>query len=480
MRPPGQIITVAQMRAIDAVSPLHGVSTRTMMEAAGRAVARTVLAQPASVAGVDVLCGPGANGGDGYVAARFLREAGRDVRVMALGIRDGPSGDAAHARAAWHGPTIAADPAGLRAGALIVDALFGAGLSRPLDGAAAGLALACQGRAVISVDVPSGVPGDGAPPQGPTFQARESVTFIWPKPAHVLEPSASLCGRVRVVDIGAPAAALAGLAPHAVVNHPSLWRLPAPDSASHKHRRGRVCVLADGPSVSLAHGAQRLAAEAALRAGAGWVCVAVQDAASAGFFASPAALLVQAVGDVALGDFDALVIGPGAVGGPLLAARLAQAAQGRAPLVIDGGALGFAPAHAGSLPAGSVLTPHAGEFARVFPDLAGGDKIARARSAAARSGAVVAFKGADTVIAAPDGRVCVNRHASPCLASAGTGDVLAGLIAGLIAQGMEGFDAACAGAWLHGEAGMRCGAGLTADTLLAGLSGVLQALRPPT
>lgn len=436
------------------------------MEAAGAAVAQVVIARYPGRR-VQVLCGPGANGGDGYVAARRLRDGGFSVDVLSLTNPATLTGDAADAFAQWGAPVATAEASAVATDAVIVDALFGAGLSRPLERDAADIAHACAGSTVVSVDVPSGVPGDGAPPSGPTFRAAITVTFVRRKPAHVLEPSASACGEIIVADIGAPPQALLELPIYAEENDPSLWRLPAPDHGAYKHKRGRVVVVADAASVSLTFGASRLAATAALRTGAGWVSVAIPNAQDSVHFSSPAALLVQRRADVTLADFNVAVIGPGA---PVGGADLAPALSGQA-CVIDGGALGPGLRVSES----SVLTPHAGEFARAFPEIPSGSKVERTRAAAAQCGGVVVFKGPDTVIAAPDGRVRVNRHASPYLASAGTGDVLAGMIAGLLAQTGDAFDAACAAVWLHGDAALRAGPGLIADDLVDGLPVVLAA-----
>lgn len=467
---------MAQSRAIDAASARLGVSIRALMENAGVAVAQAAMSGRWGRR-FDVLCGPGDNGGDGYVAARHLRDAGCDVRLLALGA---PTKAAAvDAREGWGGEINAATVDNLRNDAVVIDALFGAGLSRPLDGQAAALALACAPRAVISVDAPSGLPGDGAAPVGPCFRADLTVTFALKKPAHVLLPGRDLCGEVLVADIGAPPEAVRDLPVYAQENAPSLWRLPQPDAATHKHARGRVLVRADAPSVSAAYGAQRLTAATAQRVGAGWVCVGLADMAAAVFFTTPMALLVQPIDSVEAARFDAVAIGPGAAPGPVVRAQLEESAGLGHPLVIDGGGLGVLGMGSLSLPPESVLTPHAGEFARLAPDLAEGTKIDRALAAAKRFGAVMVFKGADTVVAAPDGQVRVNTHAPPTLATAGAGDVLTGLITGLIAQGMAAFDAASAAVWLHGESAWRCGAGMIADDLVDVLPAVLREYGSP-
>lgn len=493
-----RIITVAQMRAIDAASSRLGVSVSTLMEAAGKAVAGVALMRmPLEVmcphsdteatsdrddsddrndGGLarperpqmlfDVLCGPGDNGGDGYVAARILRDKGIDVQVLALGVpKNGTA--AAAARAAWGDGIKDADVAHLREGAVVIDALFGAGLSRPLDGVAAELALACANRTVMSVDVPSGLPGDGAAPKGACFRADETVTFACKKPAHVLMPGLDLCGAVFVEDIGVPAVAFDGLTQYAQENDVTLWDLPIVPRDAHKHQRGRVCVVAGPPGVSLTFGAQRLAASAALRVGAGWVTAAIERPADALFFATPMALMCTPRAALDLSLYQALVFGSGLKADAETDALCLEVCALRVPIVLDGGAI--SPTGVSVLPPGSVVTPHAGEFARAFLECSQGNKIDRTRAAAKSCNAVVVFKGPDTVIAAPDGRVRVNTTGLAALATAGTGDVLAGVIAGLIGQGMDAFDAASAGVWLHGDAALRVGGGLIADDLVSAL-----------
>lgn len=479
-----ELLTVAQTRALDARAAALGVPTRTLMEHAGRAVAATALARFGTRDAV-VLAGPGANGGDGFVAARALAEAGARVRVALLGARSALRGDAADAAAAWTGPVEPLAPDCVRAGDTVIDAVFGAGLSRPLEGAVAALAQASPAWDVIAVDVPSGLPGDGEAPQGPAFQAKATVTFVRKKPAHVLQPGRALCGAVVVADIGAPAAALEALGVVAWENDPLLWRaaLPQPGPNAHKHSRGRVAIVFGGedPGATVAFGAQRLAAGAAQRSGAGWVSAIVPPAAQPWLAAESAALVVRAAqgpqqAAALAAAHHAIVFGPAAGTGPHAQALLDALAAAGPPLVLDADALTLLAARRIALPAGAILTPHAGEFARLAPEAAHGSKLERARAAARALGAVVLFKGPDTVIAEPGGRAIVNTHATPHLASAGTGDVLAGLIGGLRAQGMPPLEAAAAAAWIHGEAGRRAGRGLIADDLPGLLPAVLRDL----
>lgn len=456
------------------------------MEAAGTAVARAVRGRwPRGP--VAVYCGPGGNGGDGYVCARHLAASGWPVWVETDPAAPPPSGDAAVMARRWTGPVrvIGSRPLGRER---IVDALYGAGLKRPL-GPVVGERLArLAPDRVLAVDVPSGWHGDSAQAVGDQVgRAAATVTFETRKPAHVLDPAASACGAVIVAPIGIPAAAFSEGPARAFLNHPDLWRaqLPWPDATSHKHRRGRVGVYAGLPGPSLTLGAPRLSARAAQRIGAGWV---VLWAEGAGALASePAALMVQSPGDdkalaAKAGEVEAVVVGPGLGRGPAAMAVVETFARFAKGLVVDADGLSAFAEDPHALlrhgREGLVLTPHAGEFARLFPDLAaeGGDLIARTRAAASRAGCVVVHKGATTVIAAPDGTAVVNRHASPFLATAGTGDVLAGVIAGLLAQGMTPFWAAAAGVWLHGDAGLAIGPGLIADDVVEAVAGSLRRL----
>ncbi len=480
-----EIITVEQMRAIDSASAEAGVATRTLMENAGRALAEAIAARfsPRPTA---VLCGPGNNGGDGWVAARHLAALGWPVWVETLVARGTLRGDAADAASAWKGDVreIGADASRAE---LFVDALFGAGLSKPLSGACARFAdFSMQApERVVAVDVPSGLLGDsGAPIGDACVFAGLTVTFVRKKPAHVLMPGRGYCGEIVVADIGAPAAVIAAQGVELWENEPSLWSLPWPDADAHKYERGHVMVASGGHART---GAARLAARAALRAGAGAVTLlSPSDAMHENAAQVTAIMLREAADEAAFADAArsarALVIGP-AFGTSdahykLLLAAI-EAAE-RAPLVLDADAITLLAPMTHGLTDRDVMTPHVGEFRRAFPGIwsASDNRIDAARAAAAYARCVVLLKGADTVIAAPDGRAIVNTTGSAFLATAGSGDVLAGLIAGLIAQGMASFEAAAAGAWLHGKLGEGLGAGLIAEDLADFLPNVLNELAP--
>jgi hydroxyethylthiazole kinase-like uncharacterized protein yjeF len=448
-----QILTVAETARADKAAIAAGVSGAELMARAGTAVADAICARFRSQPTI-VACGPGNNGGDGYVVARVLKARGWPVEVRAFG--EPATDDAKAARTLWDGPTAA--PGGGFGEALVVDALFGAGLSRALSGAAAvaAEAMAQASDRVVAVDIPSGIGGDTGKPLGPSVTARVTVTFHSKKPAHVLEPGRSRCGEVVVADIG-----LGDTAATLVENGPDLWlaRFPWPDAASHKHARGRLIVVS-GEAWST--GAARLAARGALRIGAGLVTLfSPPDALAANAAHLEAVMLRGFDTDLELeqgaANVDAAVIGPAAgVSETTLLNVLALARTGAA-LVLDADAISVFrddPEELFSLlDRDDVLTPHPGEFDRLFPGLLAGspERITAARKAAERAGAVVLLKGADTVIAAPDGRAAVNVNGSPWLATAGSGDVLAGFVGGLVAQGMESFEAACAGAWIHAE-----------------------------
>ncbi len=460
------------MGRADAAAIAAGTPGLVLMERAGVAVADAVCGRFPRQTTL-VLCGPGNNGGDGYVAARVLKDRGWPVEVRSFG--EPATQDAQAASARWEGSTKPLNGA-LEPGVWI-DALFGAGLSRPLSGPAASAALrmAEAPERVVAVDVPSGVAGNTGASTGAAACAALTVTFHAKKPAHLLEPGRSRCGEVIVADIGLGAGGLADAATKAVENGPDLWapRFPWPTAASHKHARGRLIVVS-GEAWST--GAARLAARAGLRIGAGLVSVLSPTEALAVNAAHLEAVMLRGFEtdlelEVACADVDAAVIGPAAgVGEATLLNVLALARTGAA-LVIDADAITVFrddPEELFSvLDRDDVLTPHPGEFERLFPGLlkSAGERMSAARQAAERAGAVVLLKGSDTVIAAPDGRCAVNGNGSPWLATAGSGDVLAGFIGGLVAQGMESFEAACAGAWIHAEAADLHGPGLIAEDL---------------
>jgi NAD(P)H-hydrate epimerase len=500
------LLTVGQMAQADAAAIGAGTSGWQLMQNAGRAVAQAVW-QRWSARPVLVLCGPGNNGGDGWVVATYLRDAGWPVTVASLLPPAQLRGDAGLAQATWTGPVVLLDDqtdvAALVAPAeLVVDALFGAGLSRPLDGVAQAVLQAVQasGSPVVAVDVPSGVWGDTGQAQG-AVPCALTVTFYRLKPAHLMCPSRALCGEVVLVDIGMPPDLRLPDPIHAWENVPALWRDAWPDTAvqAHKYQRGHALVW--GSAVMT--GAARLAARAAARVGAGLTTVCTPEAGWPIYAASLNSIMVQALPDAdeyaltqawagVLADarHRAVLIGPGAAGGSNLAVvkalSLVALRSGRA-VVLDadaisawqGDLLGLRSAIEAHPNRSVVITPHEGEFQRLWGgdgSPSGVDRLTRARDAAGACGAVVVLKGADTIVAAPDGRASINQHASAALATAGSGDVLAGLVLGLLAQAVPAWEAASAAVWMHGDAALAFGPGLIADDLPELMPGVLQRL----
>ena len=481
------LLTCSQMAAADSLAIAGGTPGAELMEAAGAAIAGAVVEryrrQP-----VVVLCGPGNNGGDGFVAARRLQAAGWSVRLGLLGPLEALKGDAAKAARKWVRPVETLSPTLLDGQPIVIDALFGAGLSRPLDGAAAEIIerVKISAASVVAVDVPSGLHGDTGELLGCAAKADATVTFFRPKPGHFSLEGRRLCGELLVADIGIAASALSTIQPSLWQNAPLLWSslMRRDGFADHKYLRGHLTVLGG----ATATGAARLAVLAARRTGAGLVTIAApRDAMAIYQGAEPGNLVVECDGDEAFGRLlederrNAVLIGPGSGDNDRTRRATLGALAARRSVVLDADALTVFAARPDDLfeaIKGAVLfTPHAGEFRRLFPDLADvPGKVERARQAARRSGAVVLLKGPDTVIAAPDGRAVINVHAPSSLATAGSGDVLAGIAGGLMAQGMAPLAAGAAAAWIHGECGYRFGkAGLIAEDLVNSLPDALEA-----
>lgn len=489
---PVELLTPAEAGEADRLTIAAGVSGKALMEAAGAAVAAAVRRRWRG-GGILVLAGPGNNGGDGWVAARLLRDVGYRITLALFGDRDRLSGDAATAAGKFDGVVAAADPTLIAGAGLIVDALFGAGVRLPLSPEAAALVEAVNGSGatVVSVDLPSGVEGEGGTTGGPAVRADETVTFFRFKPGHFLLPGNTLCGDLGLVQIGIEADVLKSIRPSTFRNSPSLWTtdLPVRSAADHKYDRGHALVVSGPPSAT---GAARMAAEAALRIGAGLVTLASPPASIQINAAHLTAIVLRRFEGpeglrVLLEDrrFNALALGPG-LGASEETARLVETVlrAGRAT-VLDADALTSfeeQPARLFEAIARSagdvVLTPHEGEFGRLFPDITATSKLARTREASSRSGAVILLKGADTVVAAPDGWAAINDNAPPFLATAGAGDVLAGMIAGLLAQGMPARLAASAAAWMHGRAAVLAGPAMIATDLPPLLASVLRELAP--
>jgi hydroxyethylthiazole kinase-like uncharacterized protein yjeF len=483
-----ELLTPAEMAEADRLAITAGTSGYALMENAGAAVALAAL-RMAAEGDVLVLVGPGNNGGDGFVAAAELRRGGKKVRVAILGEVSDLKGDAARAASLCDGLLERADANTNLFAGLIIDALFGAGLTRPLDGEAARLIDAANagGAPILAVDLPSGIDGRTGEVRGTAIRARRTITFFRLKPGHLLLPGRLHCGETEIAPIGIPDAVLHAIRPSTFHNLPPLWRehLRPLTPGDHKYSRGHA-VIVSGPAS--ATGAARLAAAGALRIGAGAVTVASPPGALLVNAAHLTAIMVRAFKDaeefsrlIAERCCNAVVVGPGNGVGAATGRNVEAALASDVGLILDADALTSFAGNPESLfeairsrrrPV--VMTPHQGEFGRLFRAM--GPKLDRARAAAAESGAIIVLKGADTVIAGPDGRAAINSNAPPDLATAGSGDVLAGMIAGLLAQGLPAFEAAAAAVWLHGAAGAAFGPGLIAEDLPNMLPRVLNGL----
>ena len=481
------LLTCAEMAAADAAAIAAGTTGGTLMETAGRAVAHAVIEryprQP-----VLVLCGPGNNGGDGFVAARHLQAEGWPVKLALLRGAGNLRGDAARAAGQWKGAVATLAPGLLEGRPLVIDALFGAGLTRRIEGISLELieTIDRERLSVVAVDVPSGLHGDTGEVMGAAPRADLTVTFFRAKPGHYSLEGLRRCGELQVVDIGIPPSVLDAIGSRLWRNEPPLWAdaLRRDDRGDHKYARGHLTILGG----AAATGAARLAAIAARRAGAGLATIASPSAATSIYrMAEPGNLVVDAEDGPSFTRLlddrrrNGFLIGPGSgMNERTRDAVLAVLGTGRA-LVLDADAVTvFADDRSrlfSAIRGPALLTPHEGEFRRLFPDLASrSGKVARVREAARLSGATVLLKGPDTVIAAPDGRAVINVHAPASLATAGSGDVLAGLAAGLMTRGLSPLAAAAAAAWLHGECAYGFGKpGLIAEDLAGRLPEALAA-----
>jgi hydroxyethylthiazole kinase-like uncharacterized protein yjeF len=478
-----ELLTSAEMGEADRLAIAGGTSGMALMEAAGRAVADAASGRRRGRP-VVVVAGPGNNGGDGFVAARILSERNTPVRVLLAGDRAKLKGDAAEAARRWTGTVDAATPDAIDPDHLVIDALFGAGLDRAVTGLPRAVIEAMnRSRApVVAVDLPSGINGTSGQLMGVAVNATHTVTFFRRKPGHLLLPGRQHCGTVEVADIGIPVRVLETIAPNTFANEPDLWRaaFPMPKLDGHKYGRGHAVVVSGSVSTT---GAARLAARGGLRAGAGLVTIASPSDALAVNATANLAIMVRSVdGARELAEFlsdsrrNAVVLGPGGGGGAEMRRAVGAALGAQAAVVLDADALtSFADEPQalfdliGRRGQPVVLTPHDGEFSRLFSDISKNpqlhSKLERARAAAEQSGAIVLLKGPDTVVAGPDGRASIAANAPATLATAGAGDVLAGMIAGLLAQDMPAFEAASAAVWLHGEAAAAFGPGLIAEDL---------------
>lgn len=476
------IITPDGMGKVDAAAAQSGLDSFGLMRAAGSAVAAAALRDFPQTQRFCVLCGPGNNGGDGYIAATALAQSGAGVDVFSTGNADQLEGDAKRAFDAWEGPVHAISQCVVTDRDVVIDAIFGAGLSRTVSDEIAAVIqrVNASGVPVIAVDLPSGISGHSGAVLGAAFNASLTVTFVCRKPGHLLLPGRTHCGRLEVVDIGIPKRILETQKSTIVENAPSVWAsaLPNADLSTHKYRKGHLAVFSGG---ALHTGAARLASMAGLRSGAGLVTLASPQDALATNSAHLTAVMLKEINTKAdvrewLDDqrLTTFVLGPG-FGIGQNARDIALAVADRRLVLDADGISSFKDNPTELFSAFSkgdtrlILTPHDGEFARLFPDIAADDmlsKVEKAIEAARRSHGVVILKGADTVIASPDGRAAINTNAPPWLATAGSGDVLAGIAGAHLAQGIPAYEAAASAVWRHGCAGLRLDATATAEALV--------------
>lgn len=481
--PAAPLMSPKEMAAVDRAAICSGISGYGLMETAGSAISACILRCYPDAGRIVVLCGPGNNGGDGYVAARRLKDCGLSVAVSSLVDTQMLTGDAARARDDWHGPIGTLEAANLSDGPIVLDALFGGGLDRPVKGAARAVIEATnqKGLSVVSADLPSGISGYSGEVFGAAIKAEHTVTFAAARPGHYLQPGVAHCGRVQIIDIGIPHRYLLGNERNLWLNGPAVWQSQIPDHGpdGHKYTKGHLAVFS-GPFART--GAARLAASAGLRAGAGLVTVLAPASAVAPNAAHLTAIMLRRIDDCddlkeLLRDdrFNSFVLGPAFGVGERTYDFVRCLSQSGKPLVLDADGLTTFNGRSqllgewfGEREGRLLLTPHQGEFAKLFPDIVADtalSKVDRARAAARQTNGVILYKGADTVVASPDGRAVINANAPPWLATAGSGDCLAGIAGGLIAQGMPLFEAAAAAAFMHGAAGQAAGQGLTAEDL---------------
>jgi len=485
-----RLLSVAAMGEADRQTIAAGTSGAVLMDRAGLAVADCA-SEMMPPSAVSILCGPGNNGGDGFVVARLLAERGWTVRVALLGDRSALKGDAAHHAALWTGETEPLGPQNVDGAALVIDAIFGAGLNRPIDGIVRETLEAASGVPLLAVDVPTGIDGDSGAVMGYAPKAVRTVTFCRLKPGHLLLPGREICGSVTVADIGISDETVDAVGGPVWRNDPALWRhlLRWPEPGDHKYSRGHA-LIAGGAIMT---GAARLAAKAAQRSGSGIVTLASPQDAQTVYKVTLESVVIRPFRDTSgLRELaeeprnNAFLIGPGAgLTGQLRERVIALLKLGK-PVVVDADAIsvfeGGPDLLIDAVQGPCVLTPHLGEFRRIFPDLspnaAGPNKTEAALSAAKRANAVIVLKGFDTVIASPDGRCVINTNATPALATAGSGDVLSGIAVSLLAQGLPPFEAAAAAVWIHADSGKSPAFGLIPEDMIGNLPSVLQDLLP--
>jgi len=458
------------------------------MEAAGLSVTREILKNCSGNKAL-ILCGPGNNGGDGFVIARHLQDASWKVTVALLGSLESLQGDAYYMAKLWNGEILPLNEARITDQDVIIDAIFGTGLSKELSGKVRETVdkVNLTNSLKVAVDIPSGIKGDTGEILGSAIKADFTVTFCRMKPAHILFPSKKYCGQIIVTDIGISDRIVQQVEPGLFINSPECWidKMPDFELDSHKYNKGHAVVISGDLTQT---GACRLAAMAALRSGAGLVSVSSPENALMAHASHLTSVMIRRrenlVTDLKDHRLNTWCIGP--------AAGLTKQTRNDVLSILESGKNTVLDADAltvfeddprvlfEAIKAISgrqcVLTPHAGEFARIFPYLKKLDKITAALSAATLSGAVIIYKGADTVVASPEGQVIISNDAPATLATAGSGDVLSGIVTGLMAQNMNAFDAACASVWLHGQCANEYGRGLISEDMEKLIPAVLKAL----
>lgn len=481
-----EILSASEMSKTEAAAIADGTPAFQLMQNAGHAVAQEIMSclEPCETL---ILCGPGNNGGDGFITAAQLKKNGWPVRVACLAKKSELKGLSAQAAKMWDGPIESLNSnLSVHQTKLIVDAIFGTGFKGGLDPETLTLFEKIKARkiGVVAIDLPSGINASTGAVAAGILSAQLTVTFGRKKVAHVLHSSKFLCGRIILSNIGIGDGHVMTAQSSLFENHPALWLrdFPLPTPSSHKYDRGHALIYGGDHRP----GAAILAAMAAQRAGSGVVSFATTPDMHSFYLAARASIMTDSLQDddalkALLRDErkTALVIGCGAGTDARLEKSVMTALSFNKAVVLDGDVFTVFKDKTDklfpALHARHVLTPHSGEFERLFPSLQG-DKIAKARAAAKLSGAIVVLKGADTVIAAPDGAAVIQHDSPSVLATAGSGDVLAGLIGGFAAQGMSSFMAASAAVWLHAEAGRKQGLGLVAEDIISNTSQCLNAL----
>lgn len=461
------LYTIDQIKQAEKLTKDAGVEEIDLIERAGRGIAEFI-ANRFDRRPVVFLCGPGSNGSDGFIAANILDRAGWNVRVYCSKPVVMMEGVTAQAAKMWTGDIEMLSEIVLDDDYIVVDAVLGSGLNRALPSEITETfnAVRQEDVTVVAVDVPTGLRSDLTVDPN-TLKANYTITTTRPRIEHVLQPGAQYCGRIHVIDIGINPTTFAGMDVSAHLNSPELWShyWRVPDSHTHKYIRGHVGILGGSELI----GASRLAVSGAMRSGAGLGTIVTTKEAAKVYQAVVAPEVMVRGFDNAKEAADKMqerhvsvcLIGPGADESLSMEDLARECAEHDMQVVLDGDALGNVP-----LEYATVITPHDGEFARMFPDLVDiPNKLDRAKKAAAKANCIVVLKGMDTIIASPDGRAYVNNKASPWLSTAGSGDVLAGSVAGCLAQKLPPFEAACSAVWIHGTASLKLSPGMVASEL---------------